>query len=207
MRIRLASLVVVLSTLFVGVTGAGCASLDDSKFVALKPSAVSKEFKDLDDPKKNPFAAKGATHVDHLVTELKAYDAFFSDVAELKGTVVLADVVLKETDTYIAKVKKEGGRKALSDAGQKEFDKKTARLEAITTLLTKVPDRAGDLGKEGQKLSSGAAKTFIGPNAFKLPAVVKGIDRAIDDVKDAAKKAPGLGTHAAKSSAALVGLD
>lgn len=188
------------------LTAVSCATLDDSKFIALKPSAVSKQFKDLDDGKKNPFAQKGATHVDHLVTGIKSYDAFFSDTAEIKGTVVLADVILKETDAYIAKVKKAGGKGALGEKGIKEFEAKQARLEAITDLLTKVPDRSGDLVKTGQKLSGGAAKTFIGPNAFKLGSVVKGLDRSIDDLKDAGKKAPGLGTHAAKTTASLVGL-
>lgn len=204
MRHIVASLVVALS--FV-VVGAGCASLDDSKSVVLKPSQVSKEFKDLDDKNDNPFAKKGATHVDHLVTELKAYDKFFQNAAEIKGTVVLADVILKETDTYIAKVKKDGGRKALGDKGQKEFDKKKDRLTTITELLTKVPEASGDLAGEGKKLSGGAAKTFIGPNAFKLPSVVKGIDESIEDLKAAGKKAPGLAEHAAKSMTSLVGLE
>jgi hypothetical protein len=205
MRALPASLVVVSVAVAV-VAGAGCATLDDSRLVVLKPSAVSKDFRDLDG-KGNPFAKKGATHVDHLVTELKAYDAFFQDSAEIKGTVVLADVVLKETDAYIARVKKDGGRKSLGDKGQKEFDKKKDRLETITALLRKVPDRSGDLVKTRQKLSGGAAKTFIGPNAFKLPSVVKGIEASIDDLEAAGKKAPGLAAHAAKTSASLVGLE
>lgn len=189
------------------VAAASCASLDTSKSVVLKPSQVAKQFKDLDDAKDNPFGKKGATHVDHLVTDLKSYDAFFQDAAEIKGTVVLADVILKETDAYVAKVKKDGGRKALGDKGQKEFDTKKDRLQAITDLLTKVPGKSADLAETGQKLSGGAAKTFIGPNALKLPGVVKGIDESITDLKDAGKKAPGLAEHAAKSMEKLVGLE
>ncbi len=155
----------------------------------------------------HPFGKKGATHVDHLVTQLKSYDAFFQETAEIKGTVVLGDVILKETDAYIAKVKKEGGRKSLGDKGQKEFDRKKARLETVTDLLTKVPGKSSDLIGSGQKLSSGAAKTFIGPNALKLADVVKGIDESITDLKDAGKRAPGLAEHAAKSMEKLVGLE
>ena len=70
-----------------------------------------------------------------------------------------------------------------------------------------MPGKSGDLVEQGQKLSSGAAKTFIGPNALKLPDVVKGIDEAVTDLKDAGKKAPGLATHAASSMEKLVGLE
>lgn len=195
------------SLVFAGFFFGGCAALETSRSVVLKPSQIAKDFKDLDDTKDNPFGKKGATHVDHLVTQLKSYDAFFQETAEIKGTVVLGDVILKETDAYIAKVKKEGGRKSLGDKGQKEFDRKKARLETVTDLLTKVPGKSSDLIGSGQKLSSGAAKTFIGPNALKLADVVKGIDESITDLKDAGKRAPGLAEHAAKSMEKLVGLE
>lgn len=195
----------LLASLLVAVAlASSCKTLDDSKNVILKPSALSKDFKDLDD-KDNPFAQK-ATRVDYVVSGVKTYDAFFKDAAEVKGVVVLADVVLKETDAYVAKVKKAGGKGSLSSKGIAEYERHQARLAEITGLLGKVPDRSAALLDDGEKLTAGAAKTFVGPNAFKLVGVTRGLDEARKDIQDAAKRAPGLVTHAGKSTAALVGL-
>ncbi len=189
---------------FIAGGSVGCA-LDNGTVKVLKPSAVSSKLKDLDD-KDNPFAKKGATHVDFLVVDIKSYDAFFQESAKIRGTVVLADVILKETDAYIAKVKKSGGKDALSDKQLKEFDAKTSRLGVITELLGDVPDRSGKLLKTGQSLSSSATKTFVGPNATKLPGVYKGLEQSTDDLKTAGQKAPALLQHAQKTTASLVGL-
>lgn len=201
------ALVVVIAC-FVAATvgiGGGCAALDNGTMKVLKPSAVSSKLKDLDD-EDNPFAKKGATRVDFMVVEIKSYDAFFKDSAEVRGTVVLADVILKETDAYIAKVKKNGGKNALSDKQLKEFDTKRNRLGVITDLLTGVPDRSGKLLDQSGALSKNAAKTFVGPNAVKLPGVYKGLENATDDLKKAGQTAPGLLQHAQKTTASLVGL-
>lgn len=183
---------------------AGCFALDNGTVKVLKPSAVSSKLKDLDDDD-NPFAKK-ATRVDYLVVDIKSYDSFFKDSAELKGTVVLADVILKETDVYIAKVKRAGGKDALSDKQLKEFDQKKNRLGVISDLLGDVPDRAGKLAKTGSSLTTAAPKTFVGPNAAKLPGVYKGLEQSTDDIKSAGQQAPKLLTHAQKTTASLVGL-
>jgi hypothetical protein len=181
----------------------GCSS---GRAVALKPSQIDRTFKDLDDAKHNPFV-QGKTRVDHIVTGVRSYDGFFQDAAEVKGIVVLADVILKETDGYIAKVKRAGGRGALGDAGVREFEQRQARLETISGLLAAVPDRSGALLSTGKKLATGAPKTFIGPNAAALPGVVRGLEEATEDLRDAGGRAPRLIEHATRTSASLVGLE
>ena len=56
-------------------------------------------------PADNPFA-QAKTKVDVLKVGIKNYDDFFQESAEVNGTVVLSDVVLKDTDAFIATTKK-----------------------------------------------------------------------------------------------------
>jgi len=182
-----------------------CQTLDDGRVSTLKPSALDQDFKDLDDAKKNPFGKRG-TKVDFVVTGVRNYDAFFKEAAEMKGVVVLGEHVLRETDAYVARIKKSGGRSALGQKGQQEFLRQQTRLTTITRLLTEVPERSSALTKTGQKLATDAPQTFAGPQAFKLPGVVKGLQVAKDDLTSAATRAPGLGKKLVDSSAALVGL-
>jgi hypothetical protein len=184
---------------------AGCQTLDDGRSAILKPSALDGTFRDLDAANKNPFG-KATTRVDYIISGVRPYDAFFKEAAEVKGVVVLAEVVLKETDVFVASVKKSGGRRALDEAGQREFDRHQARLTRITTLLTDVPARSAALTETGQKLAADAPQTFVGPQAFKLPGVIKGLQGASDDLKDGAARVPGLGRKLAASGAALAGL-
>jgi len=190
-------MLVVLCVWATGVIGA-CAAGKDA---TLRPSMVSKDFKDLDD--ENPFARK-ATSVQFLKVGIKKYDAFFQDAAEVKGTVVLADVVLKETDVFIASIKKDLKKgKVLTGPQQKRLKREQDRLESLSKLLTDVPDRSGKLLDSSEGLASSASKTFIGPDAVKLVAVVKGIQQSADALKSAATKSPALLKHAAKTTTEL----
>jgi hypothetical protein len=194
----LASFVVLVASVF-----AGCGTLQSGTAAPLLPSTLSAQFKYLD--KANPFA-KPATKVDVTKVGIGNYDAFFKQSAQVKGTVILADIVLKETDAFIAKVKKEGGKNALSPEQLQEFEAKRTRLGVVTGLLADVPEKSGALAKQAQALTGGAAKTFVGPNAVKLPGVMKGLDQASNDMKTAAARAPKLAEHAASTTASLVGL-
>lgn len=192
----------MLLALLAAVVTSGCAAGKDA---VLKPSMVSKDFKDLDD--ENPFARK-ATSVEFLKVGIKKYDAFFQDAAEVKGTVIIADVVLKETDGFIASIKKDVKKgKVLTGPQQKRLKKEQGRLESLTKLLTDVPDRSGKLLDTSEGLAGGASKTFLGPDAIKLPAVVKGIQQSADALKSAATKTPGLLKHAAKTTTELADLN
>jgi hypothetical protein len=195
----------LLRLLVVALALGSTVACSSGRAVALKPSQVDKTFKDLDDAKKNPFT-QTKTRVDHIVTGVKPYDAFFRDAATVKGIVVLADVILKETDSYIERVKRAGGRGALGDEGVREFELRQTRLERVTALLGDVPGRSGDLLGTGKKLAANAPKTFIGPNATVLPAVVRGLEDASTDLRDAGARAPRLIDHAGRTSRSLVGL-
>lgn len=191
----------LLLVALLGCVLAGCVAGKES---ILKPSMVSKEFKDLDD--NNPFERK-ATRVPFLKVGIKKYDAFFQDAAEVKGTVIIADVVLKETDSFIASIKKDVKKgKVLTPPQVKRVNRERDRLASLTKLLGDVPDRSGKLLDTSEGLAGSAAKTFIGPEAAKLPGVIKGIQQSADALKEAAAKSPGVLKHAAKTSAALADL-
>jgi hypothetical protein len=182
----LASRLVAVSVL-VTALGTGCGGIKEA---VLKPSAVSKEFRELDSA--NPFA-RGKTRVAVTQSGLKKYDAFFSDAAEVKGTVILADVVLQRTQKYIANMKKQLGRgKILSSTNAAVVKRESARMAALVGMLLGVPARAAKLVDDGQVLVKEAPATFLGPDIVKLPAVVKGITHATGDLRDAAVSAPGL---------------
>ena len=180
----------------------GCAGGKDA---TLKPSMVSKDFKDLDD--ENPFAKK-ATNVHFIKVGIKKYDAFFQDAAEVKGTVIIADVVLKETDAFIASIKKDVKKgKVLTPSQAKRLKKEQDRLGALTRLLSDVPDRSTKLIDTSEGLAGGAAKTFIGPEAVKLQAVMKGLAQSADALKEAAARSPKVLQHAAKTTTELADFD
>ncbi len=180
----------------------GCATGKES---TLKPSMVSREFRDLDDD--NPFDRKGS-RVSFLKVGIKKYDAFFQDAAEVKGTVIIADVVLKESDSFIASIKKDVRKgKVLTPAQAKRLDRERDRLASLTKLLGDVPGRSGKLLESSENLAGSAAKTFIGPDAVKLSAVVEGLRESAAALKDATAKSPGVLQHAGKTSAALAGLN
>jgi hypothetical protein len=180
------------------VLGGGCAG---GKEAILKPSMVSKDFKDLDD--ENPFEKK-ATSVHFLKVGIKKYDAFFQDAAEVKGTVVIADVVLKETDVFIASIKKDLSKgKVLTPVQQKRMKREQERLESLTKLLGDIPDRSTKLLDSSEALADTAPKTFLGPDAVKLPGVVKGIQQSAEALKQAASKSPALFKHATKTTTEL----
>ena len=58
----------------------------------------------------------------------------------------------------------------------------------------------------GADKTKGADKTFLGPNAMKLPGVIKGLGESTDSLKAATTKAPTLLTHAQKTGEALTTL-
>lgn len=181
----------------------GCGTLSQGQEHVLKPSQVSASFKELDDAKDNPFA-KGPTKVEVMKVGIPNYDSFFQETAEVKGTVVLADVVLKETDGYISNLKKEiGAKKILTPIQAKELKQEQGRIGALVKLLGDVPDRSSKLLSASEGLTNNAAKTFIGPNAMKLPGVVKGISQSAGELKDAAAKAPNILKHAEKTTESL----
>ncbi len=185
---------------------AACGTLQNGAESILKPSMVSPQFKDLDAPKRNPFA-QARSRVQVLKVGIRNYDTFFQDSSEVKGTVVLADVVLNESDTFIANTKKSVKQKReLSPAQQAAVKKEQQRVAALQQLLTGLPARSGKLIGDGNGLSKNAARTFVGPNALKLPGVVKGLEQSLADLRSATQKAPGLLSHAERTSAALTTL-
>lgn len=186
------------------VLPSGCAALKSGREVLLLPSMVSPQFKDLDE--ENPFA-KGKTRVDAIKVGIASYDQFFVEAAKIKGTVIIADLVLRETDAFIANSKKRiaaGG--ALSPAQRKATQLQAARVTALTKLLGNLPERADKLVDTGTSLGKTAPKTFIGPNAIKLPGVVKGLGEAAKDLTDSAKRAPALLSHVEKTATSLTSL-
>jgi hypothetical protein len=184
----------------------GCAAMQSGAASVLKPSMVSPTFKDLDNDKKNPFI-KPPNRIEVQKVGIVNYDKFFQESAEVKGTVILADVVLTETDQFVAKTKKElAGGKAMTPAQQAALKKEQARVDAITKLVADVPAKSQQLLGQGEGLTKSAPATFVGPNAFKLPGVMKGLDQSMNAVKDAAARSPGVLDHAAKTTAALASL-
>lgn len=197
MNLRLPGLFVLASLL----AGSGCATLQDGRESVLKPSMISKDFRDLD--KENPFANK-ATRVGMTVVGIPSYDKFFRESAEVNGTTVLADVVIKETDVVIAKVKRDvGAGKVLTPVQVKQVDRAKARLAAITALLEGVPDRSTKLAEGGEGLTKTAPKTFAGPNAVKLPGVMKGLEQSTAQLKSSATRVPALLKRAASTTEKL----
>ena len=183
---------------------AGCGTLQNGKESVLKPSMISKDFKDLDED--NPFAQK-STRVGMVVVCIANYDKFFRDSAEVNGTTVLADVVIKETDVVVAKVKKDvGAGKVLSKAQVGMVNRAKARLASITALLQSIPDRSTKLAQGGEGLTKSAPKTFAGPNAMKLPGIIKGLEQSTAQLKSSATRVPALLKRAASSSGKLAGL-
>jgi hypothetical protein len=165
---------------------------------------VSVSFKDLD--KDNPFEAP-KTRVELTKVGIANYDKFFQESAEVKGTIILADVVLDESDAFVAKIKKEVARgKALTPDQAKALDKNNKRVDAITKLLTGLPEKSGQLSDQSQALTKSASKTFAGPNALKLPGVLKGLEQSGNSLKAAAEKSPALLERAGKSAAKLAEL-
>jgi hypothetical protein len=191
-------LVFALFAVVVGsAIGIGCAAGTES---ILKPSQVSPQFKGLDGAKTNPFAT-GKTKIEVLKVGIPNYDKFFADSAEVKGTVVLADVVLKDTDSFLTTTQKNvKAGKALTPAETTQLNNEKNNMAELVKLLEGVPQRSDDLVKAGEGLTKGVEKTFVGPNATKIPAVLKGLGDSTGDLKDAATQAPGLLTHA-KSTA------
>lgn len=184
--------------------GSGCATLQNGREGVLKPSMISPDFKDLD--AKNPFAQK-ATHVGMTIVGIANYDSFFRESAEVNGTTVLADVVIKETDGVIAKIKREvAGGKVLTRAQVNEVNRAKARLASITALLESVPDRSSKLAQGGEGLTKTATKTFAGPNAVKLPGVMKGLEQSTAQLKSSATRVPGLLQRAAATGGKLAQL-
>jgi hypothetical protein len=192
---------------FVAFTvGTGCATprLSEGRAAVLKPSMVSASFKDLD--AKNPFE-QAKTRVDLTKVGIANYDKFFQESAEVKGTIILADVVLDESDAFVAKIKKEVARgKALTPDQAKALDRENKRVDAITKLLTGLPEKSGQLTEQSEALTKAAPKTFAGPNALKLPGVLKGLDQSASSLKSAAEKSPALLERAGKSAAKLAEL-
>jgi hypothetical protein len=153
----------------------------------------------------NPFA-KPATRVDYMVVGIPGYDTFFKDAATLNGTVVLSNVVLNQTDVFIAQTKKAGAGNALSPIQLKRINEQQKRTDSLIALLTDLPARSQKLLSTGDALQKSAGKTIIGPNAVKLPGVTKGLSDAMGDIKNAAAKSPSVLDHARKTSASLAGL-
>ena len=200
MRILPLSLVTALAL------GTGCATprFSEGKAAVLRPSMVSASFKDLD--KDNPFE-KPKTRVELTKVGIANYDKFFQESAEVKGTIILADVVLDETDAFVAKIKKEVGRgKELTPDQAKALDRENKRMDAITKLLAGLPEKSGQLTDQSEALTKSASKTFAGPNALKLPGVLKGLNQSAASLKSAAEKSPGLLERAGKSAAKLADL-
>lgn len=182
--------------------GSACATLDDGKAGVLKPSQVSASFKDLD--KENPFAKPGKNRVDLLKVGIASYDQFFAESASVKGTMVLAEVVLAESDAFVAKIKKEVSRgKALTPDQARALDREKKRVDAITKLLTGLPDKSGKLTERSEALAKQAPKTFAGPHALKLPGVLKGLEQSGASLKDAVERSPKLLERAGKSAEKL----
>jgi hypothetical protein len=183
----------------------GCAAFKSGREVSLKPSMVSPQFRDLDE--ENPFV-RGKTKVDAMKVGIASYDQFFVESAKIKGTVIIADLVLKETDAFIANSKKRiAAGAALSPAQKRATQMQVARLSALTKLLGSLRARADKLVDTGSNLGKTAPKTFIGPNAMKLPGVVKGLGEAAKDLTDSAKRAPALLEHGLKTAGSLASLD
>lgn len=206
LTMRILPLSLSLASVCALALGAGCATprLSEGKASVLRPSMVSPSFKDLD--AKNPFE-QAKTRVDLTRVGIANYDKFFQESAEVKGTIILADVVLDETDAFVAKIKKEVSRgKALTPDQAKALDRENKRVDAITKLLTGLPEKSGKLTDQGEALTKSAPKTFAGPNALKLPGVLKGLDQSASSLKAAAEKSPALLERAGKSAAKLADL-
>lgn len=186
------------------MAGTGCAALQAGREILLKPSMIDRDFTDLDE--ENPFANK-ATRVGMTVVGIKGYDQFFRESAEVNGTMVLADIVIKETDVVIAKINRDvTAGKVLTRAQVNEVNRAKARLATITRLLESVPTRATRLVQSGEQLTDSAGKTFAGVNAVKLPGVLKGLNQSTAQLKNSTTRVPSLLKRATATSARLAGL-
>jgi hypothetical protein len=195
------SLSVLLTALLLSASCTTLSAMTKTQEVVLKPSQVSAEFRDLD--KKNPFA-RGANRVAVKKVGLPSYDRFFINAAVLKGTVVLTDVVLKETDVLVTTMKRQkSAGDAFSPVQLKRIEQAQQRLTSLTTMVAKVPEKGSKLLDDGEALQNGAVKTFSGDNAIKLPGVVEGLSQSAADLKDAGARVPGVLSHAKKTSASL----
>lgn len=193
-----------LAALALALVGCATPRLSEGRAAVLRPSMVSPSFKDLD--RENPFE-QPRTRVDLTTVGIASYDQFFQESAEVKGTIILADVVLDESDAFVAKIKKEVSRgKALTPDQARALDRNNKRVDAITKLLTGLPEKSSKLSDRGEALTKQAPKTFSGPNALKLPGVLKGLDQSAASLKSAAEKSPGLLERAGKSAARLADL-
>ena len=198
------SLCMLLTALMLSASCSTLSSMTKTQEVLLKPSQVSAEFRDLD--RKNPFAS-GANRIAIKKVGLPSYDRFFINAAVLKGTVVLTDVVLKETDTLVTTMKRQkSAGDAFSPAQLKRIEQAQQRLTSLTAMVAKVPDKGSKLLDDGGALQNGAVKTFSGDNAIKLPGVVEGLSQAAAELKDAGARVPGVLSHAKKTSGALTAL-
>ena len=195
------SLCMLLTALMLSASCSTLSAMTKTQEVLLKPSQVSAEFRDLD--RKNPFA-RGANRVAVKKVGLPSYDRFFLNAAVLKGTVVLTDVVLKETDILVTTMKRQkSAGDAFSPAQLKRIEQAQQRL---TSMVAKVPDKGTKLLADGEALQNGAVKTFSGDNAVKLPGVVEGLSQSAAELKDAGARVPGVLSHAKKTSGALTAL-
>jgi hypothetical protein len=70
------------------------------------------------------------------------------------------------------------------------------QIEVLVPILTDLPNRAQALVATGQALVSSAPNDFLGPNALKLPRILRGLEGSLGD----------LGNAAGASATAVAGL-
>lgn len=81
-------------------------------------------------------------------------------------------------------------------AANPEIASLRTQIEVLVPILTDLPNRAQALVATGQSLVSNAPNDFLGPNALKLPRILRGLEGALSD----------LGNAAGSSATALGGL-
>ena len=186
----------------------GCSNASE----ALTPADIAPALGPLYD--KNPFANE-ATRVEHVVTGVADYDAFFKEVAVLRGSAVLIDVWVRDVGATLADIGKapipttpaELQKLAKSLQAKKtkpngdvvgKLKNHVAQLTAIIAALAAAPIKAKDLTAKAQQIGASAAK-----DVTTSPAAMAGLPGAVEE---SAKSIVDSGKKAADAIPALKGL-
>lgn len=140
----------------------------------------------------NPFETT-ESRVEYIVTGFDDFDAFFKDVAVLRGSTMLIDVLTRDAGATVAGIASAGppttpaefSQMATSLVSNKtkpvgdnvmKIKNHLAQATGIAEALLTAPARATDLIAKGQGLLAGAAQ-----NAIKSPAKFAGLPLAFED--------------------------
>lgn len=164
--------------------------------------------------------------VEYPVSGKGNYDRFFRDAAMSRASLVVSTggvdsltmnlkniartrFAMNELSNDSKDIPEEAIAKMAMKKDQLSADQKLFILEAIKDVATIVEFMNATVSKsnaligEGTTLTGRVSKDFVGPDAVKLPAVTRGLQGAMENVKGLAAEAPVFLKRAARLTAAL----